>query len=706
MGTTVRQGVAKTGASVVMALTLVLAATPKAIPALAADGPDFPISSGTSSGGAFGPTIGLDFRSGSLHAAWSDNAITAAGDFDIATARIAVTPAGAVTVGPTVNVSQRAGNQAGASLAIDPTTPGRVLASANSFEQEAAGLLRARSTDGGTTWSAAFDALGPAFFGISSPQLACDHFGNCFLGFLDQSTPFSPQLRLSLSTNGGATFVPLAIPNTPGFEPALSVAVGDGSVWVAFKNFDQANALKTIAAPVTGLGALGSFTLQNVPMSTLGDRPDIAIGPGGRALVVTEHIINGSPSHIETRVDPDGLGPAGFGAPWTVTNTIGYPQVATPQVAWDRARNRAYLVYEDQRFGGLSHDVLLRFSTDGATTWSAAIRVNGDGFSLDRMLPNVAVDPATGHVGVAWYDLRAGPDAAQPFGRVFPTVAKPAEPASPVNLRATPVSTSRIDLAWDDRSDNETGFEIRRTTGDPRNPTIETFTVGADVTTFSHTGLAEDSGGVYVVRAFNGAGFSGASNSIGVTTLDSPPAAPQNLVATAVSFQRIDLSWTPVEDADGVEIQQSLDGTSWTSLGRSATNGANAMLFGLQPDTTYFFRVRAFNSGGDGPFSNVASARTLAIPPFAPYGLTATAVSRTEIALAWSDASSNETFFQVERSNGGQGFKVVARPGPNATSFTDTRLKAGTTYTYRVRACNDLGCSLPTNTASATTLRR
>jgi hypothetical protein len=53
----------------------------------AQSGPDFRISSGTSSGGAafgFGPSIGLDFRSGVLHAAWADNSISAGGDLDLA----------------------------------------------------------------------------------------------------------------------------------------------------------------------------------------------------------------------------------------------------------------------------------------------------------------------------------------------------------------------------------------------------------------------------------------------------------------------------------------------------------------------------------------------------------------------------------------------------------------------------------------------
>lgn len=674
---------------------------------LAQSGTDFRISTGTSSGGSafgFGPSIGLDFRSGMLHAAWADNSISAGGDLDLAAAAVAVAGDGGVSVGPTINVSNAPDGQSGASLTIDPTAAGRVLAAANAFGTTA-GILRARSIDGGATWTATTDPVGEGF-GISSPQVACDGFGNCFLGFLDQTDPFQPQLRLSLSTDGGQSFAPLAIPNPPGFEPSLALAVGPGSVWVVFENYDTAPRVKTLAAPVTGLGAVGPFTLQPVPTSFLADRPDIAIGPGGEALVVTEHTPNGSPGFIEVRVDPDGLGPAGFGTPLTVTNIAGYPQVSTPQVAWDRGRDRAYLVYQDQQFDSQSRDVLLRFSDDDGATWSAAIRVNADVFSADRLIPNVAVDPSTGHVGIAWYDFRAGPGAAQLFGRVFTSVERPAEPASPVNLRATPASRSQIDLVWEDRSDNETGFEIRRMSGTPSDPTIDVFRVGANVTSFSDTGLPEDTGFSYIVRAFNDAGFSTPSNSASATTLDTPPSAPTNLIAIGVSFQRIDLRWDPADDPDGYEIQQSLDGVNWTSLGRRTSTATSAMLFGLEPDTTYFFRVRAFNSGGDGPFSNIASARTEPTVPLDPTGLTATAASRSLIDLSWTDASPNETRFEIERSTRGHAFRRVATAPANAVFFTDTQLRAGTTYTYRIRACNELGCSPPSNEASATTLRR
>jgi hypothetical protein len=93
--------------------------------------------------------------------------------------------------------------------------------------------------------------------------------------------------------------------------------------------------------------------------------------------------------------------------------------------------------------------------------------------------------------------------------------------------------------------------------------------------------------------------------------------------------------------------------------------------------------------------------------PAAPSGLTATAVSRARIDLAWQDNSANETGFQVERSREGGAFSLIATASPGATSYSNTSgLTPNKTYSYRVRAVNTAGASAYSNTASATTPRK
>ncbi|HET9235266.1 MAG TPA: LamG-like jellyroll fold domain-containing protein, partial [Candidatus Eisenbacteria bacterium] len=93
-------------------------------------------------------------------------------------------------------------------------------------------------------------------------------------------------------------------------------------------------------------------------------------------------------------------------------------------------------------------------------------------------------------------------------------------------------------------------------------------------------------------------------------------------------------------------------------------------------------------------------------PPSAPYGLTATASSATEISLAWIDNSGNETGFEIERSMMGIGgpYSLLATVAANTTSYDDTDLSSSTEYCYQVRAVNDAGPSGYSAPDCATTL--
>lgn len=92
-------------------------------------------------------------------------------------------------------------------------------------------------------------------------------------------------------------------------------------------------------------------------------------------------------------------------------------------------------------------------------------------------------------------------------------------------------------------------------------------------------------------------------------------------------------------------------------------------------------------------------------PPLpAPSSLSAAAVSSSQINLSWSDRSSNETGFKVERRLGSSGtWAQIATRAANVATYSDTGRGAGTMYQYRVRAYNASGDSDYSGTASATT---
>jgi hypothetical protein len=89
-------------------------------------------------------------------------------------------------------------------------------------------------------------------------------------------------------------------------------------------------------------------------------------------------------------------------------------------------------------------------------------------------------------------------------------------------------------------------------------------------------------------------------------------------------------------------------------------------------------------------------------PPSAPSGLSATAVSDTEIDLAWTDNANDEDGFDIFQSTGGS-FIIRGTVAADVTTYSDTNLEPSTTYTYRVRARRGDDVSNYSNDASATT---
>jgi hypothetical protein len=147
--------------------------------------------------------------------------------------------------------------------------------------------------------------------------------------------------------------------------------------------------------------------------------------------------------------------------------------------------------------------------------------------------------------------------------------------------------------------------------------------------------------------------------------------------------------------------------TTLTQTGAGATTFSDT---GLTAGATYSYRVLAFNTaGGNSDYSNTAEATTsTATPPpapIAPSNLTATAASSSQIDLGWTDNSSDETGFEIERCQGSgcADFVKILQTAAGVQSYSDTGRTPNTTYQYRVRAVNGGGASGYTNEASATT---
>lgn len=298
----------------------------------------------------------------------------------------------------------------------------------------------------------------------------------------------------------------------------------------------------------------------------------------------------------------------------------------------------------------------------------------------------------------------------------FGTVDPGTVPEAPTDFSATSAGFFEIDLSWTDVATNEFGYKIERSQ-DGSTGWTNVVTVGADSTSATDTGLADNTTYYYRIYGFNLVGNSATVGVVNATTDDQiPPGSPISLMITGVGFFNVDLEFEDTADNEtGFIVESSPDGvSSWTV---AATRGAHTdptnsiagvTVSGLSDATTYWFRVAATNETEQSQFySNIVSTNTLdQVAPADPGGLFATGVGPSVMELAWTDNSDNETGFEIERKLTGtpDAFELIHTTAAGIQSYTDTGLQPETGYTYRVRAVNETEQSDYTAEALGTTL--
>jgi hypothetical protein len=96
---------------------------------------------------------------------------------------------------------------------------------------------------------------------------------------------------------------------------------------------------------------------------------------------------------------------------------------------------------------------------------------------------------------------------------------------------------------------------------------------------------------------------------------------------------------------------------------------------------------------------------TTTVVPVPPTNLTGTASSPTQINLSWTDNSTNETGFKIQRRIGDENYTIVGNANTDELTFSDTGLEPSTTYVYRVYSYNTDGNS-PTYSNEVTVTTR
>ena len=132
-------------------------------------------------------------------------------------------------------------------------------------------------------------------------------------------------------------------------------------------------------------------------------------------------------------------------------------------------------------------------------------------------------------------------------------------------------------------------------------------------------------------------------------------------------------------------IERSTDGISFVVVDSAGTTDSTKSVAGIyRVWTTYSFRVRAKSAYDYSAYSNTATGTVVFI---APSDLALSSVTDTAITLRWTDNSSFETGFLIERSTDGINFTLVDSVGANITTKSVSGAYVhGVTYSFRVQA--------------------
>ena len=171
-------------------------------------------------------------------------------------------------------------------------------------------------------------------------------------------------------------------------------------------------------------------------------------------------------------------------------------------------------------------------------------------------------------------------------------------------------------------------------------------------------------------------------------TLDTllPPPIPENLNIFNITHQSAQLSWKDVSDKeDGYKIYEN--NTLIAIIGK---NNTTYTLNNLASETTYRYKVVAYNNNGDSETDEITMT-TLAIPiPPKPTSFTTSSIGTTVATLSWHDNSNNESGFKIYQNN-----TLIATVPANTTHYQIKGLKSRETYSFTIKAYNANGVSAP-----------
>ncbi|XP_041635295.1 receptor-type tyrosine-protein phosphatase delta-like isoform X22 [Cheilinus undulatus] len=288
--------------------------------------------------------------------------------------------------------------------------------------------------------------------------------------------------------------------------------------------------------------------------------------------------------------------------------------------------------------------------------------------------------------------------------------ALPKAPGIPVVTERTATS---ITLTWDSGNPEPVSYYIIQHKSKYSEDLYKEID-GVATTRYSVGGLSPYSDYEFRVVAVNNIGRGPPSESIEAKTAEQAPStAPRQVRGHMMSATTAVIHWDEPEEANGqimgYRVYYTMDSTQHVNLWeKQIVRGSNFVTIqGLIPNKTYYIKVLAYTSVGDGPLSPDLQIIAKTGVPSQPTDFKGEAKSETSILLSWIAPA------QTGQENQITGYELMYRKRDEkeerrisfepTTTYLLKELKPFTTYTFRLAARSKHGVGAYTNEISAET---
>ncbi|XP_074480260.1 receptor-type tyrosine-protein phosphatase delta isoform X20 [Sebastes fasciatus] len=288
--------------------------------------------------------------------------------------------------------------------------------------------------------------------------------------------------------------------------------------------------------------------------------------------------------------------------------------------------------------------------------------------------------------------------------------ALPKAPGIPVVTERTATS---ITLTWDSGNPEPVSYYIIQHKSKYSEDSYKEID-GVATTRYSVGGLSPYSDYEFRVVAVNNIGRGPPSESIEAKTAEQAPStAPRQVRGHMLSTTTAVIHWDEPEEANGqimgYRVYYTMDSSLHVNLWeKQIVRGSNFVTIqGLIPNKTYYIKVLAYTSVGDGPLSADLQIIAKTGVPSQPTDFRGEAKSETSILLSWIAPA------QTGQENSITGYELMYRKRDDkeekrisfepTTTYLLKDLKPFTTYTFRLAARSKHGVGAYTNDISAET---